>query len=305
MDNTNKKIYTDEETTKISTSEDNNPEQIDIDIKNREEQTKVVTNDQILEDEGSKEEAKSLFDVKKIKIDARKVIVLSDIHSNMTAFNAILNDIKTREYDAIFCLGDLVGYYTQPNEVLNKVREIVDVCVMGNHDFALIEPEILLYSTLQEGAKIALDHNKTQVSEENKDWVSKLPMKIIVETPYSSVTLVHGDPVTIFGYIYGVTDQLFEQSINNALMQIDTDYLMVGHSHLQGEYFSDFGKVYVNPGAVGQPRDKDPRAAYAIVDLATRSHELIRVPYDIAEVKEMVIECCFPVYLADRLEVGE
>ena len=271
-----------------------------------EDQTKVVTAETILSTgDETAEEVTSWFDSEEVELDAKRVAIISDIHSNYIALEAVLEDLKTRDYDAIICLGDLVGYYTEPEEVINAVREISKITVMGNHDFALIEPEKLLYSTLQEGAQAALDHNKGHVGEENEKWISKLPMKVILKTPYASATLVHGDPITIFGYIYGVTEILFEQSINSALESVDTDYLMVGHSHLQGEYTATSGKKFLNPGAVGQPRDKDNRAAYAIVDFETKTNELIRVEYDRTHVKEQVILCCLPEYLATRLDRGE
>jgi putative phosphoesterase len=276
-------------------------------IQGNEEQTKVVTSESILSTGNETvAEVNSWFQTAQISIDAKKVCVISDIHSNFVAFQAVLEDMKNREYDAIISLGDLVGYYTEPNEVIEVVKRIADVNVMGNHDFAIIEPEKLLFSTLQEAAQEALEHNKSIMRSEFSTWIEKLPLKVVLKTPYASLTLVHGDPVTIFGYIYGLTEELFEQSIKHSLKQVSTDYLLVGHSHLQGEFYDNStGRIYINPGAIGQPRDRDPRAAYAIIDLENRTHELIRVPYDISKVKGKVIECCLPEYLANRLDHGE
>lgn len=276
-------------------------------IQEDQEQTKVVTSESILATgDETIEEVNSWFDTEQITIDAKKICVISDIHSNYVALEAVLEDMKTREFDAVISLGDLVGYYTEPNDVIEQVRKIASVNIMGNHDFAIVEPEALLYSTLQEAAKEALDHNKNILEVDHFSWIEKLPLKVILKTPYATLTLVHGDPVTIFGYIYGLTEELFEQSIKQSLKQVKTDYLLVGHSHLQGEYYdSSTSRIYINPGAVGQPRDKDPRAAYAIIDLENRTHKLIRVPYDIGKVKGQIIECCLPEYLGDRLEHGE
>ncbi|MHA2249885.1 MAG: metallophosphoesterase family protein [Candidatus Kariarchaeaceae archaeon] len=271
-----------------------------------EEQTKVVTSESILASgETTIQELSSWFEAEKIKLDVKRIAIISDPHSNFTALKAVLEDMETREYDAVICLGDLVGYYTEPNEVINAIKGIVNVCVIGNHDFAIVEPEQLLYSTLQEAAKAAIDHNMGVISQENKEWIEKLPFKVILETPYADLTLVHGDPITIFGYIYGTSEALFEKSILNSLSHIDTEYLLVGHSHLQGEYFADDGKIYVNPGAIGQPRDKDPRAAYAIIDLEAKTNELIRVEYDIDATMKQVIDCCLPQDLAMRLALGQ
>ncbi|MCE7734810.1 MAG: metallophosphoesterase family protein [Candidatus Heimdallarchaeota archaeon] len=276
-------------------------------IQEDEEQTKVVTSESIMST-GTEtiEEVNSWFDTEQITIDAKKICVISDIHSNYVALEAVVKDMETREFDAVINLGDLVGYYTEPNDVVEQVRKIANVSVLGNHDFAIIEPEALLYSTLQEAAKEALDHNKNLLESDHFSWLKTLPLKIILKTPYATLTLVHGDPVTIFGYIYGLNEELFENSIKQSLKHVTTDYLLVGHSHLQGEYYDNStNRIYINPGAVGQPRDKDPRAAYAIIDLEKRTHKLIRVPYDIAKVRGQIIDCCLPAYLGDRLEHGE
>ncbi len=286
----------------MSDTQDND---LQISQEERDKQTKVVTSESILEESGtSVDEVKDMFATTKISLDAKRIVVFSDQHSNYEAFKAVWEDIQTREYDAIVCLGDLVGYYTDPVEVVQLTKKITDVCVMGNHDFALVEPEKLLYTTLQEGAQAALDHNKGVVSKDETDYIKSLPMKVELTTPYATLTLVHGDPLTIFGYIYGITTEIFKQSIINALDMVDTDYLLVGHTHIQGELTYD-GKMYVNPGSVGQPRDKDFRAAYAIIDLEKRENELIRVEYDISKVIGKVHQCSLPHYLGSRLLTGE
>ena len=269
-------------------------------------QSKVVTSESIMKTgDASVQEVADMFKTTHIELDAKRIVVISDMHSNFEAFEAVWRDIQTREYDAIVCLGDLVGYYTQPNEVVKLTKEICNITMMGNHDFALIEPEKLLYTTLQEGAQAALDHNKGVVKQEMIDYIKTLPMKVELKTPYATLTMVHGDPLTIFGYIYGVTPEIFEASIKHALDQIDTDYLLVGHTHLQGELVDENDKRYVNPGSVGQPRDKDNRASYAIIDLETKKNKLIRVEYDLTKVIKQVHACCLPDYLGSRLLVGE
>ena len=175
-----------------------------------EAQTKVVTTETILETgDASAGEVSSWFDSEVIELDVKKIAVVSDMHSNYKALEAVLEDLKHRDFDALICLGDMVGYYTEPNQVVDAIRDAAQVTVMGNHDFAIIEPEKLLYSTLQEGAQAALDHNKDLLTQDNKKWLEKLPMKVVLKTPYGTATLVHGDPITIFGYIYGVTPELF------------------------------------------------------------------------------------------------
>ncbi|MCY3411101.1 MAG: metallophosphoesterase family protein [Candidatus Heimdallarchaeota archaeon] len=281
-------------------------DELQISKEERDSQTKVVTSESILkESDVDEQEVQDLFQTTHLTLDATKIAVIGDMHSNAQAFDAVWADMQTREYDAVICLGDLVGYYTQPNEVVELTRKISDITIQGNHDFALIEPEKLLYTTLQEGAQAALDHNKSVIKPENADWIKTLPLKVHLTTPHATLTLVHGDPLTIFGYIYGVTPEIFEQSIKHALAQIDTEYLLVGHTHIQGEYIDDKGRRYVNPGSIGQPRDKDPRAAYAIIDLEKKENQLIRVEYDMTTTMIKVHNCCLPSYLASRLLLGE
>lgn len=275
----------------------------------RDAQEKVLTSEEILNDSDIDiDEINSLFGITEIVItkDVKKIAVIADIHSNMVAFEEVLKDMKNREYDLVINLGDLVGYYTEPEEAVTESRKISDVTILGNHDFALIEDEKLLYTTMQEASQLAIDHNKKLVSKDNKKYIRALPMKIKLITKLATILLVHGDPITIYGYVYGPTPELFEKSIKSALEAVDTDYLLVGHSHIQGEYF-DFhtGKIFVNPGAIGQPRDGDARAAYCIIDLEKRTNEMIRVPYDISKVKAQLAQESLPIVLGDRLEFGK
>jgi putative phosphoesterase len=250
------------------------------------------------------EEPSAMFDISIKKLQAKKLAVIGDIHSNLPAFQAVLEDLQFREYDAIVCLGDLVGYYTKPIEVIRIVRDIVDITVMGNHDWAAVDLKNPLFKISRPQAQEALKFTHELLDDDMKKWLLSLPLKVILETPYATITLVHGHPKTIFDYIYGSNEQLFNESIEKALKVTTTDYLFVGHSHIQGEYTSENGKRYVNPGAVGQPRDNDPRAAYCIVNLESKEVEMIRVPYDIDETYQDVIECCLPEELGQRLKFG-
>lgn len=250
------------------------------------------------------ENPSAMFDVEVIESDMRKVVVISDIHSNLPAFQAVLKDLQFQEYDGIICLGDLVGYYTKPIEVLNLVKELVDYNVMGNHDWAAVDLSNPLYKISRPQAQEALKYTNKILGEEDKKWILSLPLKAVLKTPYGSVTLVHGHPTTLFDYIYGPTKELFEKSIEEALADTSTDWLFVGHSHIQGIHRSHTGKIFVNPGSVGQPRDNDHRAAYAIVDFKSKEVDLRRVPYDVEDVIVDVIQCCLPEELGSRLRFG-
>ncbi len=246
----------------------------------------------------------TLFEVTVVQRDVRKIALLSDIHANLPALLAVLEDLEKRDYDTIVCLGDLVGYYTKPVEVLDKMIPIMDVVVMGNHDWAAVDLNNPLFKIARPAAQESLRFTNPLLSEEHKKYLLRLPLKTILETPYATATLVHGHPATIFDYVYGPTTSLFIQSIENALAATKTDYLFVGHSHIQGEHFSETGKIFVNPGSIGQPRDNDYRAAYAIVDLKEKKHQLLRVSYDVEEVINDIHKCQLPTELGSRLKFG-
>lgn len=266
---------------------------------------RLVTAESIIGSEiNTGERLEELFETEKASTDARRILLISDIHSNYTAYQAVMEEVENLDYDIIVNMGDFVGYYTRPNKVVNESRRTVDFAVMGNHDFAAIEPGELMYATLQEGAKVALKYNKNILTEDNKAWLAKLPMKLELETPYGTLTMVHGDPLTIFGYIYGPSKESMEREVLKAMSHVKTDFLFVGHTHIQGSLKTKNNRVYLNPGAVGQPRDKDPRAAYALFDLKERRAELRRVAYNIEDVQQHIHECEFPRYLGERLLTG-
>ena len=193
--------------------------------------------------EKEREEINDLFDTDVFYIDCKRIAVLSDIHSNMVAFSAVIEDLKNRDFDVAISLGDLVGYYTQPNEVLKASKPLFMFHVMGNHDFAAIEPRELLFTTLNEEAKIALKHNREILTQSNSSYLSDQPMKMVIDTPYGSITAVHGDPLTIFGYIYGSTEESMEKAILEAMENVTTDFLFVGHTHVQGYYRTKDEKI--------------------------------------------------------------
>ena len=250
------------------------------------------------------EEPSVMFDFEVKKADIKRVVLLSDIHGNLTALNAVLDDMKTRDYDAVLCLGDLIGYYTKPVEVIKLIKKLSRITVMGNHDWVGADLNNPLFKITRPAAQESLKFTNPLINKTNRKWLLSLPLKVILETPYATATLVHGHPKTIFDYVYGSTKKLFDQEIELALTDTQTDYLFVGHSHIQGEYFSPSGKIFVNPGAIGQPRDNDIRAAYAIVDFEKRKNELLRVKYDVQEVINDISKCCLPEELGERLRFG-
>lgn len=237
---------------------------------------------------------------------------MSDIHANYNALEAVLKDAG--QVDETWCLGDLVGYGPDPNAVVEEVREIKNLtCLMGNHDVAVIGRMSL--ETFNGDAKRSLMYHEQVLSASNMDFIRSLPSKPKVR---SEATIVHGSP----------RDPLWEYILNSTTASLnfdhfDTDVCFVGHTHIQcsftlkertGQVAAEHAKpdaalalhpkVILNPGSVGQPRDRDPRAAYAIYDTEARTWTPKRIMYDIADVQNRIREAGLPEKHAARLAEG-
>jgi predicted phosphodiesterase len=190
--------------------------------------------------------------------------VISDIHANLAALEAVLADIDSKGILDILCLGDLVGYNAQPDECITLVRKRNIPTLLGNHDSYITTNKNCERSRVV--AQIINDH-KVLISSGNKAWLAQAQNRV-----QKGVDLfVHGGPSdSLDQYIYSVHEGLFPSGISR---------LFVGHTHVQA-VFDLGGKIFCNPGSVGQPRDGDPRAAYATV--AANKIECHRISYDIA-----------------------
>lgn len=241
-----------------------------------------------------------------------RILVMSDIHANYNALEAVLKDAG--QVNETWCLGDLVGYGPDPNAVVEEVREIKNLtCLMGNHDVAVIGRMSL--ETFNGDAKRSLMYHEQVLSASNMDFIRSLPSQPKVR---SEATIVHGSP----------RDPLWEYILNSTTASLnfdhfDTDVCFVGHTHIQcsftlkertGQVAAEHAKpdaalalhpkVILNPGSVGQPRDRDPRAAYAIYDTEARTWTPKRVMYDIADVQNRIREAGLPEKHAARLAEG-
>jgi len=239
------------------------------------------------------------------------ILVISDIHANVTALEAVLNEAPS--HNAVWCLGDLVGYGPDPNECIELVRSIPDLlCLIGNHDQAALKR--LPLSRFNREAGIVVAWTQQVLTNENKDFLRSLQDKHIQE----QFTLVHGSPSQpVWEYILDphTADRNFEV--------FQTDFCLIGHSHLplifQRSNEKDFPKLIsvlweeemhltprmiLNPGSVGQPRDKDPRASYAILDLDNSTWEMKRCSYDISQVQLRILQAGLPERQALRLMAG-
>ena len=241
-----------------------------------------------------------------------KILVISDIHANYAALTAVLEDAPS--FDGVWCLGDLVGYGPDPNDCVQLIRKQPNlVCLLGNHDSAVLGN--IDVESFNREARIAALWTRDHVTEENLEYLSHLPAYVVVD---HSVTLVHGSPRNpVWEYLLDIYSA--EENFN----YFDTPICLVGHTHIPLVFFVDpktqkirlrqiqSGSVHrittraiLNPGSVGQPRDYDPRAAYAIFDTQTREWDCHRVAYDIQSVQERIYAAGLPRRHAERLTSG-
>ena len=215
--------------------------------------------------------------------------VVSDVHSNLVALKAVLADMP--DVDALVCAGDVVGYNPWPAECLDRVREVVDAgTVMGNHDRAVVEGTGYPGNRMADaGVKFA----RRALSDEGIEWLAALPDE---RTAFDGrMKIVHGHPDD--------PDRYTMPREFSADLLGDEDVLVMGHTHVQHHERYDEG-VVLNPGSVGQPRDGDPRAAYAVVDLEGLAVEKRRVEYDVERVRDAVSEAGLPERTGTRLVEG-
>jgi len=241
-----------------------------------------------------------------------RYVILGDIHSNLEAFEAVLRDADDRGgFDKIWCLGDLVGYGPDPNDCIERLRQFEHVCVAGNHDWAAIGK--IDTADFNPVAAQACSWTAQQLTAENVEYLQSLSLNICQE----DFTLVHGSPrEPIWEYL------LSTEGAQDSFAHFETAYCLVGHSHVPlifelidskvvYEMFPEdasleLGKrrLIINPGGVGQPRDGDPRASYALYDTEARTIYHYRVEYDIQATQTKMEKRGLPMPLIMRLSVG-
>lgn len=219
-----------------------------------------------------------------------QVAVISDIHSNLPALREVLKEIEGMK---IFCCGDLVGYAAFPNEVIEVVKKKKIISILGNHDYAVITGDTSWFNPV---AAAAVDWTRKEIKKENLDFLNSLP-KLYEGDFY----MVHGSPRNQLDEY--VSEDYPEKELLSFFEYTSRDVMILGHTHRP--FIKKLGgKLMFNPGSVGQPRDLDPRAAYAVFDAAAKKVEIKRVEYDIDEAADAIIEKGLPEFLARRLYAG-
>ena len=214
--------------------------------------------------------------------------VISDLHGNKVALDTVIEDMPA--VDRIICAGDVVGYNPWHADCVDFVRSESIPTVMGNHDRATAGSTSFGFNSM---AGAGVQHARDQLNDDQLSWLGALPDSRLVCD--DRVKIVHGHPDNPDRYTY-------PSEFSPKLLD-DEDVLVMGHTHVQAHEIFDEG-IVMNPGSVGQPRDSDPRAAYAVLDLDKMTVEQHRVSYDIERVQEAVREAGLPDRIATRLEDG-
>jgi len=240
-----------------------------------------------------------------------RIAVLSDIHGNRHAFEAVLDAVDAEGVDEVWCLGDVVGYGAQPDECAELVRDRCDLCLVGNHDLGVLGE--LDIDTFSPAAAAANRWTAEYAAPETLDWLRTL-----------SPAQANRDPAS---YHASPRDPVWEYvlDVNQALECMEdqaTRISLIGHSHV-ALYFHDGdlpdgavapdgtsldvseNRWLLNPGSVGQPRDGDPRAAWLDLDTEAQRATWHRLPYDVDRAAESIREAGLPAQLAERLYIGQ
>jgi len=228
-----------------------------------------------------------------------RIAIISDVHSNLDAFLAVI--AKLPPYDHLVFLGDLVGYGPQPNEVVEQLQQLhPKVALLGNHDYAVATGDASGFSP---HAEAAVEWTRRQIKHEALQYLSSLTLSARISLDNTRISFFHGsptDPLTEYVFPW-----IGHRSAKGIIEKAGSPLVFLGHTHVPMLYSFD-GEMLANPGSVGQPRDGDPRASFAILTLSENkpSFNIMRVEYDIDAVASKIIRAGLPEFLADRLYTG-
>jgi predicted phosphodiesterase len=249
-----------------------------------------------------------------------RILLISDIHANLEALEACLAGAPS--FDVVANLGDVVGYGASPNEVADRSRALGTIFVRGNHDKAATG--LMDLNDFNPMAAAAATWTRDQLTPENLDWLRALPQGPLPLENVANVQLVHGSPEDEDEYLVSLPD-----AIARLIVQ-DVPITFFGHTHLQGGFFAngtgadafrpeyrtvgqpetvplqlkDSARYLINPGSVGQPRDGDWRAAYALFDSTANVVHFHRTPYNLKAAQDRIFAANLPARLATRLAAG-
>ncbi len=215
-----------------------------------------------------------------------KIGIISDIHGNYEALQTVLAELDAMNVREIYCLGDVVGYYSQVNECCDELRRREIPCLMGNHDWYMASGG---FCPRSKSVNDCLVYQRKVITNENIEWLRTFPMQRFV----GSIHMVHG------GWADPIDEYLVEPN-EEYFSRIEGKNFVSGHTHFQSLHaFKD--KIYCNPGSVGMPRDNDPRAAFATFDGEFKLH---RIEYNMQVVFDLMDKAGFNDYYYGCLKTG-
>lgn len=244
-----------------------------------------------------------------------RALIVSDIHSNAPALRAVLSHVRRKHFDTVICLGDFVGYGAQPNQILDSMRGLrrSKIFIRGNHDRVVAGSDEA--NDFNEAARSAALWTRVHLSGQNRRFLEKLPVGPL---SVGRLLLCHGSPFDEDDYVFTIhhAAQVFANYAD--------ELILYGHTHLPAFYSVDAsGRVrsttprdgsrmklepdhryLINPGSVGQPRDRNPAASCAILDLDEGVVQFFRVEYDLEEAQSAILAAGLPKVLAHRLAWG-
>lgn len=242
-----------------------------------------------------------------------RIAILSDIHGNLEALEAVIEHLAGESVERVVCLGDLVGYGADPNPCCARVREVADGLVAGNHDYGAVG--LTDVTPFNPFARKAIEWTARMLDSDNRRYLELLELTLVLSG--ERATLVHATPGRPEAWEY-----VFESAAaSREFGAFTTQCCFVGHTHvpicfahdpdgrvtgvpLERLDLRDGFRYVINVGSVGQPRDGDPRAAYAVYDDEAGTIEMHRVDYDIEKASEKIIKAGLPPPLAQRLSYG-
>lgn len=233
-----------------------------------------------------------------------RFIVLSDIHGNLSALNAVIRDFEARNYqpDSIAILGDIINYGMRPNEVIDRLKELstkyrIEVNLFGNHEKALIDGDTSHFST--ERGKQVLDFTRNKLTQESLGYIKELTKEGFIEKEIGGKSIL---------FVHGCIDDPFWGKLNpeiaGDLQYSRYDYVISGHSHIphlfenfypndNPDYRNKKRTIFLNPGSVGQPRNHNPQAQYLYMEVSSETFHFNSVPYEVEK------ECSLFTYEVD------
>ncbi len=223
-----------------------------------------------------------------------RIGIVADVHSNVHALKVVFEALDALDLDGIVCAGDIVGYGAYPNECCRDVQRMVGYVIAGNHDRSATTRDV---SGLNPYAAAAAVWTHDNLNGASADFLSTLPMTLRGDFGGRTAAVFHGSDREPNRYVY-------EEDVDEDMpARCSSDLVVLGHTHIPFAVSKKEG-IVVNPGSVGQPRDGDPRASYAVVDMDSLACEIGRVEYDVEAASRAILEEGLPATLAHRLSIG-